>query len=81
MTLGVSANRFVVVECVQKLTFSPLRCPFLLANGTVHGESDEHFGHGTLLEGNGASALSGDCWLRVKERWPYRADGWDMSWV
>jgi hypothetical protein len=32
----------------------------------VHGESDEHFGHGTLLEGYGASALSGDSRLRVK---------------
>src|SRR5580693_6078525 len=50
MALGESAYRFVVLECVQKFTFGPLGCPFLLADRTVHGKSDEHFCHGTLLE-------------------------------
>jgi hypothetical protein len=50
MALGVSANRFVVVECVQQFTFGPLGCRFLLANRTVHGKSDEHFSHRNLPE-------------------------------
>jgi hypothetical protein len=66
MTLGINTNRFVVVECVQNFTFSALGCPFLLANRTVHGESDEHFSHNTLLEEYGVSAFSGDHCLRVK---------------
>jgi hypothetical protein len=60
MTLGVTANRFVVVECVPNFTFGALGCPFLLAYRTVHGESDEHFSHSTLLEEYGASAFSGN---------------------
>src|ERR1700730_2041510 len=70
MARGVSANRFVVVERVQNFTFGPLGCPFLLAYRTVHGESDKHFSHSTLLVGYGASALSGHRRLRVKARAP-----------
>src|SRR5258708_26239238 len=49
MTLNVAANRFVVVECVQNLVFSPHGAPFLPAYVAVHGESDKHFSHSALL--------------------------------
>ena len=49
MTLGVDADGFVVLNRVKKFAFGALRGPFLLADGTMHGKSDEDFGHGTLL--------------------------------
>lgn len=49
MALGVGANRFVIIERIQKLAFGPLGGPFLLADRAVHGKADEHFGHDTLL--------------------------------
>ena len=50
MTLGIDANRFVVLDRIKKLAFGALRGPFLLADGTMHGKSDEDFGHGALLQ-------------------------------
>ncbi len=66
VAFGVDTNRLVVVESVQQFTLGALGCPFLLAYRTVYGESDEHFGHGTLLRNYGASAFSEDCRLAVK---------------
>jgi hypothetical protein len=54
MTLGIGANRFVVLDRVKKFAFGALRGPFLLADRTMHGKSDEDFGHGTLLPNYGA---------------------------
>src|ERR1700678_3029244 len=49
MTLGVDADGFVVLDRVKKFPLGALRGPFLLADGTMYGKSDEDFGHGTLL--------------------------------
>src|SRR5208337_4797775 len=59
MAFRVGPNRFVVVERVQNLAFGALGGPFLLAYRAEHRESDEHFGHGTLLVEDGASILRG----------------------
>jgi hypothetical protein len=54
VTLGIDANWFVVLDRVKKFAFGALRGPFLLADRTMHGKSDEDFGHGTLLPNYGA---------------------------
>ena len=54
MTLGIDANRLIVLDCVKKFSLGALGGPFLLADGTMHGKSDEDFGHGALLPNNTA---------------------------
>jgi hypothetical protein len=49
MTLGIDADGFVVLDRVKKFPLGALSGPVLLADGTMHGKSDEDFGHGTLL--------------------------------
>ena len=45
---SADTDRLVPGECVEDLTLGALGRPLLLAYRALNGESDEHFGHGTL---------------------------------
>ena len=59
VTLGIGANRLVVVERVQNLTLGAPGRPFLFADRAVNGENDEHFSHCALLVECSGTGLSG----------------------
>lgn len=60
VTLGISANRLVVVERVQNLALGAPRRPFLLADRAVNGKNDEYFSQCPLLVEGPRPAFSGD---------------------